>query len=179
MDNVRIPEREVGRIGRAYLFSHFDSRGGSTLVVARNLSRALVAYTASIGFGDEDLEHDAAEQDYVARYAVIVCDRALSPDDDGAELLADYRDDGGGYRFGVVQSRWRDVSRRRWSRWRDTAYAVLWSGRRPTIFGQAGPLPEELRLDRRNVGEDAWGLGLIWSADEMTMPGAEANGRTP
>ncbi len=179
MDEVRVHGREVGRIERAYVFGHYDSRGGSTLVVARNLSRALVAYAASFGYGDDVLEHDAAEEDHVARYTVVVCDRALSTADDGAELLADYRDDGGGYRFGVVQSRWRDVSRGRWSRWRDTTYAVLWSGRPPTIAGPAGPLQEEFRLDRRSIGEDAWGLGLIWSPDEMTMSGTEASGRTP
>lgn len=179
MGDVQTPEREVTRISRAYLFGHFDSRGGSTLVVARNLSRALVAYAASFGYGDEELEHDAAEEDYVARYTVVVCDRALSVADDGAELLANYRDDDGGYRFGVVQSRWRGGSRGRWSRWRDTAYAVLWSGRLPTIVGAAGPLQEEFRLDRRDVGEDAWGLGLIWAVDEMRMPGTEASGRTP
>lgn len=164
MGNVQLPEREVGRIGRAYLFGHYDSRGGSTLVVERNLSRALVAYAKSFGYGDEELEHDAAEEDYVARYTIIVCDRALSTADDGAELLADYRDDGGGYRWGVLQSRWHDASRRH-SRWRDTSYAILWSGRTPTIVGQVGPLQEELRLDRRHVGEDAWGLGLLWLTD--------------
>lgn len=177
MDNVQMPEREVARITRAYLFGHYDSRGGSTLVVAKNLSRALVAYALSFGYGDEELEHDAAEQDYVARYTVIVCDRAFSTADDGAELLADYRDDGTGYRFGVVQSRWRD-SRGRRSRWRDTAYAVLWSGMPPAIVGQTGPLQEELRLDRRNLGEDAWGLGLIWSND-MENSGAEPSLATP
>lgn len=179
MGDVQLPEREVARISRAYLFGHYDSRGGSTLVVARNLSPGLVAYAASFGYGDEELEHDAAEQDYVGRFTVLVCDRALSTADDGAELLADYRDDGGGYRWGVVQSRWRDASRGRRSRWRDTTYAVLWSGRPPAIVVPAGPLQEEFRLDRRNLGEDAWGLGLIWSADEMRTPATEASGRTP
>ena len=164
--SVRVEAREVGRIERAYLFSHYDSRGGSTLVVAKNLSRALVAYAASFGYGDEVLEHDAAEEGYVGRYMVLVCDRALSPADDGAELLADYRDDGGGYRWGVVRSRWRDASRGRWSRRRDTACAILWAGKVPTVTGCAGPSRDELRIDRRDVGEDAWGLGLLWPADE-------------
>ena len=165
MDNVRVPEREVGRIERAYLFSHYDSRGGSTLVLGKNLSRALVAYAASFGYGDEALEHDVAEEDYVARYAVMVCDRPLTAADDGAELLADYRDDGAGYRWGVVQSRWRDASHRP-SRWRDTSYAILWSGGTPRATGQTRLLQEELRVDRRNIGEDGWGLGLLWPADE-------------
>lgn len=164
--SVRVEERELGRIERAYLFSHYDSRGGSTLVVAKNLSRALAAYAASFGYGDEVLAHDAAEEDYVARYIVIICDRALSPADDGAELLADYRDDGTGYRWGVVRFRGRDASRGRWSRWKDTGYAVLWAGEAPTITRPAGPRCDELRIDRRDVGEDAWGLGLLWPADE-------------
>jgi hypothetical protein len=164
--SVQVGEREVGRIERAYLFGHYDSRGGSTLVVAKNLSRALVSYAASFGYGDEVLEHDAAEEDYVARYVVIVCDRPLSSADDGAELLADYRDDGGGYRLGVLQSRWRDASRRRWSKWKDTSCAILWADKVPTVTGRAGPFRDELRIDRRDVGEDAWGLGLLWPADE-------------
>lgn len=44
MNDVRVEDREVGRIERAYLFGHFDSRGGFVLVVAPTLARALVAY---------------------------------------------------------------------------------------------------------------------------------------
>lgn len=162
MNDVRVPGREVGRIERAHLFSHYDSRGGSMLVVVPTLAHALTAYADHLGLDDGQAAADAAEEDYVGRFAVVVCDRSLSPADDGAELLDDYRDDGGGYSWGVIQARWYDVARGRWSRWEDAAYAVLWIGEAPTLAGQAGPLREELRIERRNVGEDAWGLGLFW-----------------
>lgn len=157
-----IPGREVERIDRAYLFSHLDSRGGSTLVVHKNLSRALATYAASFALDDEQARFDIAEEDYVARYAIIVCDRPLARDqDDGAELLEAYRDDGG-YSWGVVQARWFERSRGRWSKWEDTVFALLWEGEVPTLPASAGPPREELRVDPRDVGEDAWGLGLIW-----------------
>lgn len=164
MDDVSVPGREVGRIGRAYLFSHYDSRGGSSLVVVPTLARALVAYAEHLGLDDGQAVADAAEEDYVARYAIIVCDRPLSPTDDGAVLLVGYRESDG-YSWGVTEARWYDQTRGRWSRWEDTAYAVLWVGDAPTVIGQAGPLREELRLEPRDVGEDAWGLALFWPAD--------------
>ena len=157
MDDVRVLAREVGRIDRTYLFSHFDSRGGSSLVVVPTLARALAAYAEHFGIDDEQLAADIAEEDYVARYTVIVCDRPLSTVNDGAELLTSYREDDGGYSFGVVQARWHDGSRGRWSKWEDTAFAVLWTGAAPTVTGQAGPLREELRIEPRDVGEDALG----------------------
>lgn len=162
MSDVRAGGREVGRVERAYLFSHFDSRGGSSLVVVPTLARALAAYAEHLGL-DEQAAADIAEEDYVGRYAVIVCDKPLSAAD-GAELLAGYRTDGG-YSWGVVQARWHDQARRRWSRWQDTAYAVLWVGDAPAVEGQDDPLREELRLDVRAPGEDAWGLILFWSSD--------------
>lgn len=160
MNDVRIEGREVGRIGRAYLFSHYDSRGGSSLVVIPTLARALTSYADQRGL-DEQTAADLAEEDYVARYAVIVCDRPISLADDGTELLSEYCN-GGGYSFGVIQARWYDDARRHWSTWEDTAYAVLWTGALPTVAGQARPLPEELRIDVRDVGEDGWGLALFW-----------------
>lgn len=161
MNDMRVPDREVGRIQRAYLFGHYDSRGGALLVVQPSLALALTAYAKHLELDDRTAA-DVAEEDYVARYTVIVCDRALSATDDGQELLADYRDDGGGYSFGVVQARWHDDARRRWRKWEDSAYAVLWVGSAPTVAGQAGPLREELRIEARDVGEDAWGIALFW-----------------
>jgi hypothetical protein len=162
MDDVRIEGREVGRIGRAYLFSHHDSRGGSVLVVAPTLARALAAYAEHLGL-DEQMAAHCAEEDYITRFTVVVCDQPLSPADDGAELLAGYREDGG-YSWGVVQARWYDGARGRWTEWHNTAFALLWSGGAPAVMGQAGPLREELRLDVRDVGEDACGLILLWPA---------------
>lgn len=164
MDGVSIEGREVGRIGRAYLFSRCGSSGGSALVVVPTLARALAAYAEHLGIEDGQAAADAAEEDYVSRYAVVVCDKPLSAAGDGAELLAAYRDDGAGYSFGVVQARWYDGAGGRWTEWQDTAFAVLWTGDAPTVTGQAGPLQEELRLDVRDVGENAWGLTLFWPA---------------
>lgn len=118
MNDVPVDAREVGRIERAYLFSHFDSRGGSAFVVVPTLARALVAYADHVGLG-EQATADAAEEDYVGRFAVVVCDKPLSAADDGAELLAGYRE--GGYSFGVIQARWYDGARGRWTEWQDTA----------------------------------------------------------
>jgi len=163
--DVRIPGREVERIDRAYLFSHHDSRGGSTLMVCKNLSRALATHAASFALADEQMRYEIAEEDYVARYTVVVCDRPLARDqDDGFELLEGYGDNGS-YSWGVVQARWFDSERDRWSEWEDTGFAVLWEGDVPAVAAGAGPLGGERRIDSRDVGEDAWGLGLIWGPE--------------
>ena len=96
MDDV-CPGREAcGSSGRTSSVTLRAARRSSCELA----SRALVAYAATFGFGDDDqLASDLAEEDYVARYAVVVCDRPPTAADDGAELLADYRDDGGGYRW--------------------------------------------------------------------------------
>lgn len=35
----------------------------------------------------------------------------------------------------------------------------------PTVIGNANPLREELRIEPRDVGEDARGLALFWPAE--------------
>lgn len=179
-------ERERERVEKVYLFAHYESRGGASLVVARNhldaVSTYLTAFDAeglrvyvSEGEGEDaaraavDNLVDAAQDDFVARYELRVCDAPLPEGDD--ELLEEYRDDGG-YRFGVVERRYfrADLSARasktthgRWSKWSDSTVAVLWQGARiPTVtLAGRGLLEEELRLLRRDVGEDAYGLVLV------------------
>lgn len=178
-------DREVERVAKVYLFGHYDSRGGATAVIARNHVDAVNAYLAA--FDPEGLRAyvheregedaarkavddlvDAAQDDFLARYELRVCDAALPDADD--ELLEEYRDSDG-YRFGVVQRRYfradlgapASKTKGRWSKWMDTDVAVLWRGaREPAVRLQSRDLLEEqVRLQQREVGEDAYGLVLV------------------
>lgn len=178
-------DREVEGIAKLYLFGHYDSRGGATAVIARNHVDAVKAYLAA--FDPDGLRAyvqeregedaarkavddlvDAAQDDFLARYELRVCDVALP--DAADELLEEYRDSDG-YRFGVVQRRYSrsesgapaSKTKGRWSKWTDTDVAVLWQGpRQPSLsVSSRGLLDEQVRLQRRDVGEDAYGLVLV------------------
>jgi hypothetical protein len=81
-------ERVVEWHERAYLFGHYDSRGGAYLVLALNLNEATGKYAVAIGV-DED-EFDLAGDDYIKRVSLVVLDLPLPAN--GSELLADYTD---------------------------------------------------------------------------------------
>lgn len=176
-------EREVERIEKFFLFAHYDSRGGATGIVARNHLETLRAYAdvfdpeglrryvaeregAEAGERAYDNAIDAAADDFIHRYELRVADKPLPAKD--AELLLEY--EGAGYCFGVVQTRYWRVAyddeghvvegKGIWSKWTDTDVAVVWKGKKPGVTVADTVLNEQARIDKRDVGEDAFGLVL-------------------
>ena len=45
----------------------------------------------------------------------------------------------------------------------------------PTLTGHAGLLREQLRIDVGDVGEDAWGLALLWPDERRSELAARAS----
>lgn len=182
-------EGEVGFIPRAWLFCHFDSRGGSTLVVgAQNTREAIAAYEADgfEGMSEWDVGMDDLENG--GRFGVVVVGSPL-PYEDGTELHADYRESANGWLVGRVQIRTEvpphDVER--WSAhttlsvenevsftpWQDLPYIVLWwAGDRDEDGGEDQGIPaapasrhrvftrDHYRIVPMLVAEDAFGLTL-------------------
>lgn len=161
-------DRQVEQTRTAYVFGHYDSRGGAALVLADNHIEALKKYMAAffscdLSQTDEDKEYvdgmiDAAQEDFIKRVQLVVCDEAL-PDEE-AELDATYADEGG-YLYGKVQSRYeqcdwdhdnRDAQGRatkvhtgKFSEWTDTDVFVMWKAS-----------PEEIEATREDDhGEEA------------------------
>jgi hypothetical protein len=163
---VKITSGRVKETVKAYLFGHYDSRGGAFMVLAKNPAEALKK--VSVGFGGGQLGDEAAEDglldamldDFIGRRTVVVCDDALPPED--AELDEDYADPGAGFKYGVVQQSYQKPDGS-WSKWGDTETMVLWKGRVvPKLDAEAvTTLPLKHRVKRERLGEDACGLCLV------------------
>lgn len=171
MSNATRFQRETQRHDNAHIFGHFDSRGGSTLVLGhKSTPDAIVAYEKALGWDHEDGVGHNDLMDGEGRVTLVVCDRPLP---DRGELLGDYVDDG--YLAGRLQSR-----RRKQDDWRDEPVVVLWADTRtddereedyekdetgdpqkgaPEIVPPAGPMAYRLR--RVRLGDDAFGLFLV------------------
>ncbi len=199
---LKLTDRQVEERGRCFLFGHYDSRGGATLVEARNLLEAFQRY-ASEGFcwtvdekgqlqdpgmrqymkDDAEYEawrpdalHSLMEEDFMFSCNVIVCDEPFG--DGETELDHGYSEDGGGYRYGVVQYRWlhkagyaeTEAEKTEFSKWSNVSKGckktlIFWKGKeRPVIDPKAlgmDYLPGlEVRIVRKSYGEDA--CGVCW-----------------
>lgn len=124
----KVHERQTYEIPRAFLFGHYDSRGGATLVAARHLIEAFEKYaTTAFGWtksdngelddlgmkehfkthgGDyeawkPDALHELLEGDYMFSCHAIFLD--AEPGDE-QELDESFDDDG--YKYGLLQYRW-------------------------------------------------------------------------
>src|SRR5262245_44032287 len=64
-------------IPRAFVFGHYDSRGGSSLIEAVNLGEAAKVYNSQFGMDTEELGLDPAGDDYIGRYGVAVYGECL------------------------------------------------------------------------------------------------------
>jgi hypothetical protein len=134
---VKISDRQVEEHPRCFLFGHYDSRGGATLVRAKNLLEAFAKYAESFGWTvdektgrleDEgmrqymkseaeyeawkpDALHGLMEEDFMFSCNVVVCDEPFGEKeelDHGYTGDADSSDYGyEGYRYGVLQYRWK------------------------------------------------------------------------
>ncbi|QDV37790.1 hypothetical protein [Tautonia plasticadhaerens] len=191
-------DREVAYHERTFVFSRFDSRGGSVLLLAPDTPTALRRYERALGL---DPSWDAAYDDIRAggRVGLLVCDRPL-PEGDG-ELLAGYADEGPGYLLARVEARLLpnragDLS----GPWAEFDLAVLWCEadedgdapvdpspaggaeearairNAPAILPDLGPsvLRYEYRLRPWEVGEDCYGLVLIRDAERLGPVGNDS-----
>jgi hypothetical protein len=140
-------DREVQRFN-GYVFGHYDSRGGATLIRAERLLEAAEAYATDF-VGGESVSDDerrmflnnALEEDFMFRATVIVCDAPLGG---AADLDGDY--DESGYQYGEVTALAGDHCKA----------LVLWRGAPPrVIFLNDGT---EDSITPIELGEDAWGL---------------------
>lgn len=171
-------ERQVEFFKRAYVFGHKDSRGGSTLVLARNHIEALRTYAQSFG-ADRDFHDaqqaamgpiayqewrdsliDACEEDFVGQYRLIVCDQGL-PAEDGQELLESY---GGPFQAAWVEERLdTEFGKMKWQR---TDELVLYRGERPSLLPEARGMFNatfhfRLKDASSDLAEDEYGLILM------------------
>jgi len=167
-------DRQQGPVEKAYVFGHYDSRGGAALVIASNHIEAIKKYCKAFFCIDTDDEPDKelasdhidmAQEDFLFRADVVCCDAPLPVDD--IELDADY---GGEFHYGRVQSRWadRDYSKSghpltgTFSEWMDTRTLLLWKGETPPELSMPKSiLTEEHRIERLELGEDACGLVVV------------------
>lgn len=172
-------EREVDYIHKAYIFGHYDSRGGAMLVQAPNVKVAMEDYLkeCEIGFTDtgefdpDNYAWDTAYEDLSTQglFSVIVCDEVLP---DRGELLAGYNDDG--YKVARLESRM-IMSQPDETQWYEIPVVVLWKGDAsidpadkayfndaPRIIPSQSQsfVKYEYRLVEWQPGEDAFGLWL-------------------
>lgn len=176
--------RVVQHIRRAYVFGHYDSRGGATLVAAPSIGKAMAkyqevfcmdangddpgqkAYFASTGLSGQALEDRyedwksemmmELEEELLFACEVWVCDEMLPAD--GGELDDNYRyEEGRFYKYGVLEMRYKNSSSKRWGE-ETTKTLVLWKATacKPTIIKQDQFY--NYRLTKTSYGEDACGL---------------------
>lgn len=160
-----------------FLFGHYDSRGGATLVVAPRLDVACHEYAALFGLTldkeSEGYAHcDPVGDDYNGRYPVLFYGRVPFP----GELLADYQtaEDVGFDAFWLVRTfDWSgQTSERRVALvfvWRNTAQPTPEQAGVDAFFRHEveaavpGTGPYSFRLEEATLGEDAWGCTLQYA----------------
>jgi len=123
----KLTDRQVEEHPRCFLFGHYDSRGGATLIPAKHLFEAFARYATSFGFekdskgelqdegmkqhfGDKaqyeawlpDAIHALLEEDFMFSCTVLICDEKIS----GECCDLDEGFDDHGYKYGLVQYRW-------------------------------------------------------------------------
>lgn len=205
----KLSDRQVEEHPRCFLFGHYDSRGGATLIPARNLIEAFQKYASSFGFSvdehgqlqDEGMRqhfaqypgtdgrtyedwlpdsiHSLMEEDFMFSCRVVVCD---APFEGEADLDEAYAEEGGGYRYGLVQYRWRHKhysqdpkEREELSKWSNLGGGtqktlIFWKGKeKPAIDPKALGMDYleglEVRVIRKSYGEDA--CGVCWMIEAV------------
>lgn len=180
---------------RAYMFGHYDSRGGGFLLKGAKTSvEALALYNLTQGW---DLYDEAAMEDFQnseGKVELVVCDRPL-PDD--GDILDGYQygghSDERGYLCARLERRYVGDSRHQYN-WEPTGTVVLWVATlreeyNPNDadvvngfvdahnYGCPARIPGEgwdekayeYRLNYFNPGEDACGLYLM-RVDPKVLP---------
>lgn len=144
---------QVIRLPKAYFFGHYDSRGGASMVLAKNHIEALKSYMSE--FGMEEDAVDDAQDDFLFKVEVIFC----GGDPDLTELDQEYDEDG--FKYGRVQTRYLDPSTGTFSSWKDEDIVVFWKEEEPKLELRKLALDYDYRIERLSLGEDAFGLAQI------------------
>ena len=145
MAEVPPPEWEVeGSVETyqgAYLFGHYDSRGGATLIVeARSGVEACIDYNRGCGW--PDLSNMALE-DILTPTGCEVHFVGKTPKPH-TDLDYGYSGDEGGYLYARVQTRWRDNQGAPWRAWEDQPTWVFF------------PVPPGWEVDGAGSLSDLW-----------------------
>lgn len=149
---------EVEYLERAYLYGHYDSRGGAAMIIASDIMKAHQTYLDNFFPGMANLD-DVLIDDFIGRFSVVVCGSPLPP---AGELLKPYGAQPG-YICYLAHKR------------RGVAH----------INAQGRPVPGELDiivlstsvqvqfqdywLSAWDIGEDAFGLRLVRSWDHASL----------
>ena len=172
----KLTDRQVEEHPRCFLFGHYDSRGGASLVPAKNVFDAFKIYASSFGFSvDEKGElQDEGMREYFAKnpegpgakdYATWLPDAVHSlmqedfmfscsvlvcdePFDGKGELDVGYEEEG--YKYGLVQYRWKHKHYESGSEKEELSkWANVTSGCSKTLIFWKGKKPE---LDAKALG---------------------------
>lgn len=168
--------RIVAGIEHAYLFEHFDSRGGSTVVLAPSLHRAMEVYVEPFQLsndGPTDEDFQITEHDYAGELRMVVCDQDFEQTDLDTELLSSY---GGKYKAAWLRVR---IGKSRWQTPMEGRTLVLWTGKRPNadeigFHAMTGPYtykdePIKFKYVKEELGEDAFGLILMDASTRRSL----------
>lgn len=143
----------------AYLFGHYDSRGGSFLVEADDLLDGLDRYVEETYGYDMEIPAKSAllEEDFMFRCKVHFVG---TPTPESGELDSSY---GGEWEYGVLQHKWPTMKKWMGDGEGERRTLVFWTGKKPVQKELASLLPSGAigRLVRKDYGEDACGLILI------------------
>ena len=154
----------TGRFTRCFLFGHYDSRGGATLIRAQGITEALDAYARRFGGGGPDKTHRLFAEDFLGVVeAVFFGAEAPRENESEIDLDAAY---GGDFHVGRVrirsslQSRWHDAPGQE-----SRSVLVFWKGRKPDAKEACpdvgGPAIIETQIVKESLGEDAFGVLFV------------------
>ncbi len=134
-DRLKLSDREVQFFPRCFLFGHYDSRGGATLIPAKHLIEAFEIYSTTMGWSKVDGQlEDLGMKEHFAQITkpqegmyndyetwkpdsihslmeedfMFSCSVVICDEkinEEEAELDAKYSEESG-YKYGLVQYRW-------------------------------------------------------------------------
>lgn len=160
-------DRIVQTIEKAFLFGHYDSRGGAMLVIASNFIKALEAYAETFGCGFKEAGDEEAydnlinncHQDFLRSGSVIVCDE-LFQDGSGVELNSEYTDDG--YSYGSIKEITTHKFSTKPTKSSTETILIFWKKKKPILDRvEDNHGISEYTIKREKLGEDAFGLYMI------------------
>lgn len=160
-------DRIVQTIEKAFLFGHYDSRGGATLVIASNYIKALEAYMTAFGCGLKEADNkeaydnlvDCCHKDFIRSGSVIVCDEPFFEGSD-VELDSEYTDDG--YSYGSIKETRTHKTFEGTTKSATETILIFWKKKKPVLDrDEDNHSVSEYTIKREKLGEDAFGLHMI------------------
>lgn len=160
--------RQKQVVRRAFLFGHYDSRGGASLVVADEIGEAARKYACVHGLVDgpgvpveperkreeADMIHRLFADDYISWVEVFVCDASFPESD--LDLDEEFCGPESGFRYGRIESKLKSST----GKWEKTHRMVFWKGPKPKLVVEDDGFVK-YRIEREELGEDAFGLVLF------------------